>query len=752
MESFDYNESSLLECALHYAKLGFAVFPLAPGTKVPLKGSHGIKDGTTDPKKIRKWWRENPLYNIGFAAGNVSGGVVILDLDRNHKPGVDGVESLQEWEKEHGMEIYTRGSTAAAKTPHGGIHVYFRHEGIGSPAGILPGVDVRGNGGFAVLPPSKVKGRCYKWITPPDVNILDGEALEEFLEIVRPKKSGEAFQVPAEISEGVRTQTLISLIFSLRRKGLNEATVRAAIRATNDEQCTPPLSEEELEKEVFPAIKRPLRDSPDFQPVESAIRDFKDDREETAAVAVRIEELTGGEIFRAKDMDYAALFSELFPECRYNKTANEWYFYNGSRWGKDEKGMAAAGRAKVFADGVLAYAAGVKGSADVKSAFIKAVTKLLDYPVRKRILDDAREVNVISTEELDTAPDLLNLKNGTLNLKTGEFKEHSPGDLLSKVARVEYIPGATSPAFLKFFREIMEDDEEKMVFTQKALAYSILARPTLETFFICYGPTTRNGKSTLLSTILFLLGDYGANVSPETFEATKRDPRSASWDVARLKGVRFANVSEPKMGLRFDEALIKSFVANGVQTARNLFESAFEFRPVAVLWWDCNFLPTISDRTIFDSDRVHVIPFNRYFDERERDPELKERLQEPESLAGILNWLLEGLKLFRADGSRLIAPECVKAATEQYKEDSDKINLFLREETEPASGENIAGVALFERYRVWCKDSGFLSSGKTTFFRTLRERGLLETSGTVEGKTFHNVIKDRRFTRDCYEF
>ena len=488
---FDYKNSTLQECALHYAALGFAVFPLAAGSKKPLKGSNGLREATTDAEKIRTWWKKNPRYNVGIATGEASGDVAVLDLDRGHAEGVDGVESLRGWEKDHGVKIYARGSTAAATTPGGGVHLYFRRPGTRNAAGILPGVDVRGAGGYVVAPPSSVADKRYAWTVTPDVNLSDGDALEELLKGRSPEKAGRAFTVPEEIPEGARTSTLISLIFSLRRKELTEAAVIAAVRAENDAKCAPPLSEEELEREIFPALRRPLQDSPDFAPIGGAALDFGDDgeestaREDAAALAARIEVLTGGAIFRAKDMDYAALFSQLFPECRFNKTANEWYFYDGIRWGKDEKGMAAAGRAKIFADGVLAYAAGVQGSADAKSAFIKAVTKLLDFPVRKRILEDAREVNVIGTEQLDESPDLLNLRNGTLNLKTGEFKEHRPGDLLSKVARADYIPGAASPAFLKFFREIMEDDAEKMIFTQKALAYSILARPTLETFFIC---------------------------------------------------------------------------------------------------------------------------------------------------------------------------------------------------------------------------------------------------------------------------
>ncbi len=80
---------TLKQAALRYASLGLAVFPLQPGTKTPLT-SHGCYYATTDQNQIRDWWEQNPDANIGIAAGQKSGGLVVIDMDKDEDRGIDG--------------------------------------------------------------------------------------------------------------------------------------------------------------------------------------------------------------------------------------------------------------------------------------------------------------------------------------------------------------------------------------------------------------------------------------------------------------------------------------------------------------------------------------------------------------------------------------------------------------------------------------------------------------------------------------
>ena len=248
------------------------------------------------------------------------------------------------------------------------------------------------------------------------------------------------------------------------------------------------------------------------------------------------------------------------------------------------------------------------------------------------MIDDAKSYSFISNEMLDARKELLNLKNCVINLKTFEVMEHSPEMLLSKVANVNYNSDATSTDFEMFINEIMQGDVDKIRYIQKLHGYSLTAETNLEKCFVYYGATTRNGKSTLLETISRMMGDYALNVESSSLEATKRDSRSPSGDIARLKGARFCHVTEAKKRMPLDSALIKGLTGGDKVTASYKYENEFEFYPTLKLIFNTNHLPQVNDDTLFSSGRMVVIPFNRHFEEHEQDKGLKERLMTDDNL------------------------------------------------------------------------------------------------------------------------
>lgn len=158
--------STMLDAALKFSALGWALFPIKPRDKVPLTDAalglfHGVKDASKDPEKVRAWWTAHPDANLGLACGEASG-VDVLDLDtpRDGK-GDDGLETLSRYEAVHGR-IYTLTSV----TGGGGMHLFFVHRpGTKNAAKSLPGCDVRSTGGYVVLPPSiHASGSSYGWL------------------------------------------------------------------------------------------------------------------------------------------------------------------------------------------------------------------------------------------------------------------------------------------------------------------------------------------------------------------------------------------------------------------------------------------------------------------------------------------------------------------------------------------------------------------------------------------------------------
>jgi len=128
-----------------------------------------------------------------------------------------------------------------------------------------------------------------------------------------------------------------------------------------------------------------------------------------------------------------------------------------------------------------------------------------------------------------------------------------------------------------------------------------------------YGPTSRNGKGTTMETFMRLMGDYGKIARPDTIaQKNAANGSGPSEDMARLAGARFVNIAEPDKQMKLSAALVKSLTGNDIQTARNLHENSFEFRPQFKLFINTNYLSATSDVSLFTSGHVKIIPFERH--------------------------------------------------------------------------------------------------------------------------------------------
>lgn len=244
---------SMYDAAIEYAKKGFAVFPLKYRDKVPLT-RNGCKDATTDAAQIKAWWQKYPNANIGLATGSVSQNVFVIDLDIDEDRGIDGYHSLEDWQREHGdfPETWT------AITGRGGYHLYYRGNGrIKNRAGIIDGVDIRGNGGYVVAPPSIHKnGNRYEWeYSPDEFEIAKADNNVEYFLNHDDQKQGAAFTMPNIVAVGQRNQMLFRFACMMQAKGASDQSVFAATMAENESACSPPLSEREVRIIVSSATK-----------------------------------------------------------------------------------------------------------------------------------------------------------------------------------------------------------------------------------------------------------------------------------------------------------------------------------------------------------------------------------------------------------------------------------------------------------------------------------------------------------------
>lgn len=485
---------------------------------------------------------------------------------------------------------------------------------------------------------------------------------------------------------------------------------------------------------------------------EASKKPERDDKQLESLVRM-LTECRAKETYSCTDKGNGELFADIFQDKhRYNPDWKDFAYYDSKRWVKDIEGMKARTSAKILTDALLQYASRLECDEKEKVDYIKHILQLTRLNNRNAMLNDAKDKYCFHNEDLDKNDCLLNCQNGVLTLKNEkiDFLEHSPGLLLSKICNVTYDPAAVCQYWENFISEVMCSDGDKIRYIQKLSGLCLTGITKEETMWLYYGPSTRNGKSTLVETLCYLLGDYAATIRPETLSVKQNnDSRQANGDIARLKGVRFVNASEPPKRMIFDIALVKSLLGRDTITARHLHEREFEFIPSFKLIINTNHLPQILDDTVFTSGRVNIVTFDRHFSLQEQDKELKNKLRTERELSGILNWCIEGLRMYYAEG--LKPPEAVKKATEDYRQQSDKVGNFINEMMIKSDG-NAKAKDVYNAYVGWCNDNGYGCENKSNFFSELKSKGLFAISGTIDGKTCKNIVKGYTLEPEFMEY
>ena len=454
------------------------------------------------------------------------------------------------------------------------------------------------------------------------------------------------------------------------------------------------------------------------------------------------------EDYSIDDIFTAELFIKLYGDrCRYVSDLGVWYAFDGKRWVVDNKAVITRKYFKQFQRLLCLYAAKDIEDDTKRTVFLEnirryAFTKNINYA-----LSYAESCDPFTVDMFDRNTDLFNCQNGTLNLKTFEFKDHDPADHLTQIANCVYDPNASKELFDKTVNEICENNEAKKAYLQRMSGYSLTAEAHLECCFIAYGATTRNGKSTFLETINYMMGDYSDTLDPASLSydnSAKKRGSSAAPDIYKLKNKRFVIVREPERRLPLASSFIKTVTGRDKISARKLYSNnEIQFQPYCKLWFNTNWKPLINDVTLFTSDRVRIVPFNRHFKESERNKNLKDELLKPENLSGVFNWCLEGLKDFRKKGEAV--PAEIKQLIKEYEKEENSVSCFIDEKMECRIDShsnkpyNSTPLSVFTEYGKWCTANNKSPYGKQRFYDELRAKGLLR-DGNVNGHHYKEVV------------
>lgn len=430
----------------------------------------------------------------------------------------------------------------------------------------------------------------------------------------------------------------------------------------------------------------------------------------------------------------------------YVREVGSYYYYDGRRWAPDTGNLRIREFAKTFATRCVQWASSQPDETRRQSD-VRFFQRYLSEGCRTRLIRDTESVIPASMSDFDKQPFLLNCMNGTLSLVPPVKKEyvpfldgdesedddtggilapHNPKDMLTKLANVTFDPDADGTEIRHFVSTVMMNDTEQIDYLQRSLGYSITGDSSQECFFILSGASTRNGKSTLLGAVSNMMGDYGRTASWQTLASTKyKNSSGPSEDLARLAGARFVQVSEPEEGFTLNASLIKQLTGNDLVCARYLHQNSFEFQPSFKIWLNANSKPRITDVTVFDSDRVKLITFDKHFTEQERDTGLKARLAKPENLSALLNWCLKGAHRVLIDG-KLVTPERVLGNVMEYRKENDTLAEFtaacLIKDVD--NKRRIKATEVYKRYRQWCLDNGYVGIWNSKSLRNrMQERG-----------------------------
>ena len=390
---------------------------------------------------------------------------------------------------------------------------------------------------------------------------------------------------------------------------------------------------------------------------------------------------------------YVRLFRDVVRFCH---TWKEWLTWDGRRWAVDKKGRVLRRTKEVIAD--LYRDAASVGDLKTQEAIASWARSSQKADRRKAMLDLAKcEKGIpILPAQLDQHPLLINFKNGTLDLASGEFRTHEREDYLTRLIPQVYDPGAMCPSWTAFLERVVPDAHIRS-FLKRAIGYSLTGDVSEQVLFFLYGEGA-NGKSTFLGAIQRGIGrDYAIQAAPDLLLAKRGQAHPT--EMADLFSVRMAVCTEVGEGRRFDEVLIKQLTGGDPIRARKMRENFWEFDPTHHLWIAGNHKPEVRGTDYAIWRRILLIPFTVQIPKPERDPSLLSKLRA--EAPGILAWVVEGA--LEWSQVSLNPPEAVLIATEVYREEMDVLAPFLCERVVNAPGARVRASDLYRAYTAWCE-------------------------------------------------
>ena len=430
--------------------------------------------------------------------------------------------------------------------------------------------------------------------------------------------------------------------------------------------------------------------------------------------------------FELNEDGIALAFAEVHRgHLRYDHTRGRWFRWTGTAWREDLVKLAFSWSRAVCRD--YAHRAGnTPSKADTlsKAATAAAVEKFAQADL----------AFAVTSEIWDRDPWLLGTPGGTVDLRTGELRQPTAEDYITRLTAVAPADVPDCPLWLKFLDDVTKHDAGLIRFLRQWAGYCLTGLTTEHALLFVYGPGG-NGKSVLLSTIVGILAEYCRTAAMETFTASQGDRHPT--DLAMLKGARLVTASETEEGRAWAESRIKQMTGGDVISARFMRQDFFEFRPEFKLTIVGNNKPVLRNVDDAARRRFNVAPFLHKPETPDRELEQKLKAEWP----AILRWMIEGCLDWRMNG--LVRPDVVASATAEYFSEQDTVHQWVEEQCARGGKERFDTTAkLFKSWSEHAIANGEKPGTTKWFSQTLLRLGcepVRHTPGEPGKRGFYGI-------------
>ncbi len=697
--------SPIAEAAVEYARQGLSVILLEPRGKKPQGLWRPSISQALTPEQIGKAF-ETPGHgdcNVGIVTGAVSG-VFVLDFDG----------TLQERDA---IDSRSMPDTLVASTGRG-LHWYFKMPGfpVRNAAKILPGADVRGDGGYVVAPPSvHPNGSVYKWgaaydgtpragqpllesAAPPDwfVDLLPANP-DRMPDYIHNVSTATADFIENGAPEGERNQRLFNAACDMAGVGMDLGEAGALLMSAAERAGLPASEARNTLDSAFSQPRTASRPAgaPTARTSTAPVDDSKSDR----AMAMRLTGLVRNKIAWASHR-------------------KRWMEYDGRVW----VGVDTSRAATIGSEALIGYYRGRLEGAERKAERDRLNSLIYIASTWRRITNSLQFLAGMEgfwtiADQWDANPHALNVNNGTIDLRSFDLNPHDPADRFTFVSPTDFDPDAVSGPWADHLAMFLPEHEIRREL-QRHLGRALSGVVLDERLPIWYG-TGANGKTTTTRAIMAVLGPYARKAAPDLLLEKKNE--SHPTGVADLAGARLVFSVEPDQSRRLAEGTIKDLTGGDTKKARWMRGDFFEFEQTFDVHLITNHMPSIHGTDPGIWRRVRLIPFGRSVPPDLRRPQEEVLAELNASGSGILNWLLAGLYDVHNDRDWSCAD--VDRATEDYRADQDILAEFIDARCEIGAGRTVSVGDLYTEYCDWAEADGQRPVVKRTFGAKLRGRG-----------------------------